>query len=277
MKITAGVLLGGIILGMLGCTAEHAERVSVRDVLVDPTKYLGIRLQIRGETRDSIIDEPPNRGTYELLDDSDRTIKVRTRNLPAPGEIVVVDGQVLLESGTAVPQLRELSRCRAEGFFNLCDFSWWGVAVIVSAVLVAGLVAVLMIVLLKPEAAASMGGAVTQVFRRGAAETRRLAPNRPGGASVEVVSGPRDMEGLRFALRERTSFGREQSDVTLDDPFVSREQAYILYDGAAYRLFNQSQTNPTLVNGNVVNGPRDLSDGDEVVMGAVKLRFVLGR
>ena len=278
MKIRGGLLVLACIVGALvGCAGERAERVSVRDVLVDPMKYVGLRLQIRGETRDSVIDEPPSRGTYELLDESDRIIKVRTRNLPAPGEIVVVDGQVLLESGTAVPQLREVARCRAEGLLSLCDFNGWGAAVLVSAVVVAALVVVLILVLLKPEAVASVGGAVTQVFRRGSAETRRLSPGRtPTAAYVEVTSGLRHIEGQKFPLRERTTFGRERSDVLLDDATVSREQAYILYDNGAYRLVNQSQVNPTLVNGSVVNGSRDLSDGDELIMGSVKMRFGLG-
>lgn len=267
-----------IALLLAGCAGERAERVSVRDVIVDPTKYLGIRVQIRGETRDSVIEELPNRGLYELLDESDRVIKVRTRNLPAPGEIVVVDGQVLLETGVAIPQLREISRCRVEGLFSMCDFDLWAVAVIVAAIVVAGLVIVLILVLFKPETAVGVRGAVTQVFRRGAARTQRIGVDGPGNrAFVEVVTGPSDLQGRRFSLHQHTSFGREDTDITFEDPFVSRKQAYIALEGGMYRLFNQSQVNPTLVNGSAVTSPRDLADGDELTMGAVKLRFAVDR
>ncbi|HYE93724.1 MAG TPA: FHA domain-containing protein [Terriglobales bacterium] len=274
-SLTRAVILTLMVM-VVGCAGERAERVSVRDVVIDPTKYLGVRVQLRGETRVSVIDEPPNRGTYELMDDGDQVIKVRTRNLPAPGEVVVVDAQVVVETGNAVAHLREVSRCRAEGVFSLCDFNVWGAAVVVAAVVVAGLVAVLILVLLKPEAAASVGGAVTQVFRR-AGQTQRIGVVPGGAASVEVVSGPGDIAGRRFSVRQRTSFGREDADVNFSDPTVSRQHAYIVYEGGGYRLVNQSNTNPTQVNGSVVIETKTLNDGDELTMGSIKLRFAVGR
>lgn len=78
------------------------------------------------------------------------------------------------------------------------------------------------------------------------------------------------------------SLGREQpatigraegADVRVEDTSVSREQAVVRFDGTSFRIANVSRTNPTRVNGQQLAEEVPLRDQDELLLGAVKLRF----
>jgi pSer/pThr/pTyr-binding forkhead associated (FHA) protein len=88
-----------------------------------------------------------------------------------------------------------------------------------------------------------------------------------------VLSGAKT--GTRFVLKQETTIGRSNGDLALEDPTVSGEHAKIQFENSRYRLLNRSLTNPTMVNGNRIEGLVDLKDGDELVMGGTKMRFTL--
>ncbi len=290
MRLTLRFLAVVALLLALGAVGDAADKAFIRDIQADPAKYLNIPVQLRGEVVDVKTEGQPARGTYMLRDDSDRSIAVRSRELPAPGRTVVVEGLLSQDPGVTTYYLRELSRCEP-AFFSLCGgWDWWLVGVIGAAVVVAGLGVALVFVLMRPArapatATASMATAPapapaaektrpvsTEEMRKMAAPqaTMRL-PVIP--AQVEVLTGPK--AGTRLVLKQESSFGRTAGDLTLDDPTVSTEHAKIRFENQAYRLINRSLTNPTRVNGQIVEGVVDLKDGDELLMGAVKIKFSL--
>lgn len=116
-------------------------------------------------------------------------------------------------------------------------------------------------------------GSVTIVFASGAPDGGD-APQ----CALEVVGGPN--AGQRFPLPSKNAeIGRAvDCAVRLDDPAVSRRHATLTPREAGWELVPRS-TNPTLVNGITLDGPRSLDDGDEIqVSGESVLRFVrLGR
>jgi pSer/pThr/pTyr-binding forkhead associated (FHA) protein len=92
-------------------------------------------------------------------------------------------------------------------------------------------------------------------------------------AQLEMLSGP--SKGEKYILKKQNIIGRETGDLTLSDPTVSAEHAQITFKNKKYILSNKSLTNPTKVNKAAVEGLQELNDGDEIVMGAVKLKFTM--
>ncbi len=277
MRKAWGTLTVALVLVLGGACARQAlEDVSVRDVLTDPSRYYGMLVQLRGEVRSNTVIEP-GRGFYELMDETDKIVKVQTRNLPAPGRTVVVAGRVAVQPGTTTPYVWEAEHC-VVGEQWFCGTGEWEAAVAIASVAVAALLIALVAVLIKPQPGPALAATATpvaatrtQVFVPEARPTERLPFP---AAFVHVLNG----SGVRRApirLKERMNFGREAGDVTLSDDTVSREHAYIMFDGGVYRLFNRSQVNPTRVNGELLDGSRGLTHGDVVTMGAVKMKFTL--
>lgn len=106
----------------------------------------------------------------------------------------------------------------------------------------------------------------------------------PGGvlAQLEVISGPPDQIGTRVPIHEYvTVLGRDPDRV--DITFYPNEQSSVsgkhatlqLYFGKFYVTDNGS-TNGTRVNGQllVADEPRELSEGDEIVLGEASLKGV---
>ncbi len=259
------------------CAREAVEDVSVRDVLTDPSRYYGMLVQLRGEVRSNTVIEP-GRGFYDLMDESDKIVKIQTRNLPAPGRTVVVKGKVMMAPGAKIPHVWEAEHC-VVGEQWFCGTGEWEAAVVVASAVVAGLLIALVIVLIRPVRApvsvatpTPLAATRTQVFVPEPRPTERLPFP---AAFVYVLNNGAGGTTPPIRLKERMHFGREVGDVTLADDTVSREHAYIMFDGGVYRLFNQSQVNPTRVNGELLNGSRGLVNGDLLTMGAVKMKFSL--
>lgn len=106
-----------------------------------------------------------------------------------------------------------------------------------------------------------------------AAETSRT----PLGAVLLVLSG--SQEGARIPLANPESIlGRSpRADLTFPDEGVSREHAFLSFDGTsgAWALEDLQSTNGTRVNGKRVRSCT-LHFGDEIQMGHVRLRFAPG-
>jgi predicted RNA-binding Zn-ribbon protein involved in translation (DUF1610 family) len=74
--------------------------------------------------------------------------------------------------------------------------------------------------------------------------------------------------------REWTRIGRSlAADVRFDDPTVSRRHALIVRHPDGVRLLDDRSLNGVFVNGARVDG-KALKDGDEIVVGRYRLRFV---
>ena len=74
--------------------------------------------------------------------------------------------------------------------------------------------------------------------------------------------------------REWTRVGRSlAADVRFDDPTVSRRHALIVRQADGVRVLDDRSLNGVFVNGTRVEG-KVLSDGDEIVVGRYRLRFL---
>jgi hypothetical protein len=82
------------------------------------------------------------------------------------------------------------------------------------------------------------------------------------------------------ALRhEWTRIGRSlAADVRFDDPTVSRRHALVVRQADGVRVLDDRSLNGVFVNGSRIDrsgvGPRVLRDGDEIVVGRYRLRFL---
>lgn len=79
-----------------------------------------------------------------------------------------------------------------------------------------------------------------------------------------------------YTLKKRTSIGRlPTQDLQLLDRMVSKEHAEILLEpDGRYMLYDLHSRNGTLVNGQLINAPVRLIDGDEIELGSHILRYV---
>jgi len=93
----------------------------------------------------------------------------------------------------------------------------------------------------------------------------------PGGRPVGSLMVP---GGRRLPLEDKTvSIGRlDTSDLVLNDPTVSRTHAEIRRDGDGFEVVDLGSRNGTKVNGRGVSRQR-LTDGDDLLIGAVPVRF----
>jgi hypothetical protein len=80
-------------------------------------------------------------------------------------------------------------------------------------------------------------------------------------------------QGAEHAVEQGTTIGREGCDITLGDPDVSRRHAEIQISNGDIVINDLGSTNGTFVNGERIDQPRPLRDGDEVRIGAVVWRL----
>ncbi len=93
----------------------------------------------------------------------------------------------------------------------------------------------------------------------------------PNGLPVGSLLVP---GGRRVPLEDdAVTIGRQEScDVVLDDPTVSRHHAEVRRNGDAFELHDLGSRNGTRVNGLGITRTQ-LADGDDLLIGAVPLRF----
>ena len=277
MKVKKRMLYGGAGAAMLALmvfavAAVAAEGVFINDLKQNPSKYYNLQVKIKGV----VVDVTPEQGGlksgfYTIRDESEGTIEIKTDELPAPGQTFIVEGIVTMKPGTQTPYLKELKR----GGGNLLP-----IIVIGAAVIVLILIGTLIYMLRRPvaiEPAYEEAGAMEPTRPITTAEMERVAPvpertvEVPAvPAQLEVLNGPN--KGEKYILKKRNMIGRESGDLALGDPTVSAEHAQIIFKNRKYVLTNKSLTNPTKVNKTAVE-TRELKDGDEIVMGAIKLKF----
>ena len=88
-------------------------------------------------------------------------------------------------------------------------------------------------------------------------------------SSLIVKDGP--MTGHRLNVETETTLGRENSDLTIEDPEVSRRHAVLRPSPDGIEIEDQGSTNGTFVNGNRIKEATKLSPGDTVRIGKTTL------
>lgn len=98
------------------------------------------------------------------------------------------------------------------------------------------------------------------------ADERGLIVLDPGQADVD--------SGAYVPIAGEILIGRgSQTDLMLDDPFVSNEHAQIIVRDGGTVFVDLGSTNGSRVNGEIVSAPVTLFDGDVVQLGSVRLRY----
>jgi hypothetical protein len=91
---------------------------------------------------------------------------------------------------------------------------------------------------------------------------------------LRIEGGTRNGEGISLTPGKTLVCGRgREADVRFpEDATMSRVQAELTWDGAAWTLVNKSQ-HGTLVNGQRVDGSRVLAPGDQLVLGGTHCTY----
>ncbi len=107
----------------------------------------------------------------------------------------------------------------------------------------------------------------------------RVYRRRPGAERLRIQAGPTGAAGREFALdRPVLTIGRrDDQDIVLADPSVSRAHARIEVTPEGTSIVDLDSTNGTLVNGHLVGTSRvALHPGDRIQLGIVLLELLGG-
>jgi hypothetical protein len=294
MKKLSIYLLGSAVILILASAAVAADQEWIRDILERKDRYWNTTVTVIGQVAAVKADpEGTTRGTYQLRDESTKDLlTVATNDLPPVGRTYSVTG-VILQSpeNAAVPYLKEAKRS-SPGLSSTIKLLLYGGGLLFLILLV-----VFIVLLLRPRAKGAAGVTIRPGVRPGAEvpdfdKTRKVSPaGTPApvsvpdktqvylslGADLIVEKGPD--RGKEFSLHKQvTTIGRpgaRKNDVELTDDTVSKEQASIFYDNVrkSFSIRNESTTNTTLVNKNIVTETTGLKNGDLIEMGKTVFRF----
>jgi pSer/pThr/pTyr-binding forkhead associated (FHA) protein len=87
--------------------------------------------------------------------------------------------------------------------------------------------------------------------------------------TVVIKTGPR--AGRRVGLEHEVCIGRQDGDLVLEDPEVSRRHAVLRRSGESVIVEDLRSTNGTFVNGERIRSPRTVRPGDELRVGRTTL------
>jgi serine protease Do len=96
----------------------------------------------------------------------------------------------------------------------------------------------------------------------------------PSGAHVVVTRGP--LAGRCYVVGTELVIGRQDADLLLDDPQVSRRHAVVRAIDGELEVEDLGSANGTFVNGARVDEPQRLCHGDEIAIGPIMLEAQTG-
>ncbi len=292
-----------LLLGLIPASQTFlaAETIFIRDIQDNPQKYYNLQVEIQGEVIQ--VTTPPNptsRGHYVVMDNSDKTIKIIANTLPVPNRKLLVRGIVQVDTTQQEPYLREVIRENLDGsslpsgFVNAVKNN--PVIVTLVVLIIITVIALIVVILRKPAPAPDMRhqGRPTMPVRTAhgtppAPEEKTRMVSRgevekhAGGLKTKQVPSPLaelriltgKYTGKAHHLTYETPIGRTTGDIILQDPSVSRKHAVIFFANGEYIIENKSGTNPVIVNSSQVASQKALKDGDEIILGVIKLQFKL--
>jgi len=299
--------LAVVALPLLLPVPAQAQQAWIVDILANPSRYWNRTVTLTGQVQ-NVTANPAGttRGTYTLLDEScPNPITVRTSDLPPVGRTYAVTGVVMQDPTSGTGYLKEMSRSEP-GMSSLMLYS-----LIAAGIVFLGLLVLFIVMLLRPKrtVVTPAQAPVVETIRPKLQDTirpaaRPVAPPPPVvpppdttkttkippapvpdktqvftslGADLVVEKGPD--KGREFTLHlPVTTLGRaggRHNDVEVVDETVSKDQASIYYDTTTkqFSIANESATNPTKVNGQVISGPTSLDHGAIIEMGRTVVRF----
>ena len=290
MKLGVRLLLVVVFVfcSIQGLTA--ADEIFIRDIIDNPHQFYNQQVNVQGTVTESREAQNPNdRPFYVLIDSSDKSIKIVADSIPQMEAELSVTAIVQVDPGSQEPFLREVERRLLEdvllgkyknGAPLLGKKNGFWITVGILVVLIVIVLVILLVVIFKkppaeeeeriePEEGLTKQVNLDQLHDEiGALKTRQV-PARL--AELRVVNGK--FSGKSFPMGFETKIGRIQGDITLEDASVSREHAVVAFVEKGYVLKNISKTNPAILNGERISTPKSLKDGDEIVLGIIKLEF----
>ena len=107
-------------------------------------------------------------------------------------------------------------------------------------------------------------------------EVRRATASQSLGI-LTLTGGEAALVGRRYGLKADNLIGRaRRCDIRIPTASISRVHAQIYQRGDVFLLSDSRSREGTFLNGERVAKPQPLKDGDEVGMGEVRLRVMLG-
>jgi hypothetical protein len=293
-KLLLCLLGSAVILTYVSAASAPADQEWIRDILERKDRYWNTTVTVIGQVAAVKADpEGTTRGTYQLRDESTKDLlTVATIDLPPVGRTYTVTGMILQTPENAtVPYLKETKRS-SPGLSATMKLLLYGGGLLFLILLV-----VFIILLLRPKAKTAVPATIRPGVRPSAEvpgfdKTRKVSAAGPGtlppvpdktqvyvslGADLIIEKGPD--RGKEFSLHKQvTTIGRpgaRKNDVELTDDTVSKEQASIFYDNInkTFTVRNESTTNPTLLNKNIITEAAGLNNSDLIEMGKTVLRF----
>jgi len=286
-------------------TFARAEQVWINDILANPSRYWNRTVTLVGQAMEVTANpQGTTRGFFRLLDDSGpNPITVKSKELPPIGKTYAVTGVVVQDPANAsVPLLNEIKRT-APGMASNTLYILIGAGVVFLFLLI-----IFIVLLTKPKKSAGPAtirpgpqDTVRPAFRPEAppagadmGKTTKIpsAPPSPAyaapapdktqvfmslGADLIVEKGPD--KGKEFPLHKQVMTigrpGTRKNDVEVTDDTVSKDQASVYYDNTRklFSIANESATNPTKVNGQLISGPTLLENDALIEMGRTVFRF----
>jgi hypothetical protein len=289
------VLLAMIVLPVVLAVACWAAQAWIVEILANPSRFWNINVTIVGQVQSvQAVPEGTTRGYYSILDESGpNPLTVKSADLPPVGRNYSVTGIVIQDPAKAnIPVLKEVSRS-SPGMASTSRYILIGAAIVFLVLLIA------FIVLLtrpkkktgdtiRPAARPSIPPAAPDFDKTVKMPVSSPAPALADatdktqvfmslGADMVVDKGPG--KGKEFPLYKQVMTigrpGARKNDIEIDDDTVSKDQASIYYDNASktFTIANESATNPTKVNGQIVSTPTLIENGALIEMGRTLLRF----
>ncbi len=293
--------LSGLLLFGFLTTNAMAVQEWISDILANPARYWNKTVTVIGDIQ-TVTANPPGttRGTYTILDDSGQNpMVIQTKDLPPIGKTYQVTGVIMQDPNNAnVPIMKELKRSTPGMASNM------KILLIAGGALFLILLIVFIVLLAKPKTAAAPQPTIRPAPRpmppppppaapapdkTTRIPTARTAPPAAApsadktqvfmslGAEIVVDKGPD--KGKEFTLHKQVTMigraGARKNDIILGDDTVSKEQCSVYYDNASkqFTIKNESQTNVTQVNSQMVTEPTALNNGDQIEMGKSVLIF----
>lgn len=273
-----------------------AQTVYIQELLDAPQRFQNLEVKLTGKVVDVMTAQRADqRGGYRILDQSDATIYIIADTLPAPETTLTVTGIVQIDPATQKPVVRELKRSGGSGLTQGWDMT---LVLLIAAIVVVAIIILIVALRPKKQPMVQMGGAAAtqppppprpaSTQNPPAMQTRQVSQAELATqlgeiktaqvptklAQLVIIGG--DMNGKAFPLKLSTTIGRDSGDVVLKDSSVSKEHARILFEGNDYHIENLSQTNPVVLNSQRLGSERKvLNEGDEMILGLVKLTFKL--
>ena len=293
-RISLFILMTGIFIFGMFSNEAFADQEWVSDILVNPSRYWNRTVTVVGQVQ-AVTANPvgTTRGIYTLLDDSGpNPITVRTNDLPPIGKNYAVTGVIIQDPAQAnVPVMKELKRT-SPGMPSSMKILLFGGGALFLILLI-----IFIVLLVKPKEKAPVQATISPSARPISPapdfdKTTKIptvpsvspppAPDKTQvfmslGAEIIVEKGPD--QGKEIALHKQvTTIGRagaRKNDIELADDTVSKEQASLFYDNTTkqFSLSNESMTNPTKVNNQMITEALILKNDDLIEIGKTALRF----